>query len=218
MIAGTANKSDTAAWSDKARQADTATRADTARRADSAGWADSASVSTRAKIADEAGRAGSLGGSNLYAILRRLGGHDTPNMTPLMDWDRMKQLNNGNDVRNIRNGGTGIVAYGGDNGFNNGYPQSTILLKQSYKNFDKILCLLCNDGADVCFKTLFDRWELELLFSNSYGFFLGSSESDFWTIFGGNSAAIRSQIASTETVWRGKKQNAGIIEIYGINY
>ena len=167
-----------------------------------------------------ADNASTLQGKDVNHFYRHLGGRETPTLIPLVDWEKMKQLNGGNDVRNIRNGGTGIVAYGGDNDFSGGYPRGSIFLKQSYKNFDKILVLCSDDSSDFCYYNLMDRWELELLFANLYRFNIASSTDNYWCVRGnkrGTITAAQSPL-STETIWMGYEQNSSVVEIYGIKY
>lgn len=147
-------------------------------------------------------------------LLHRLSGRERPGVIiPLIDWERMKQENGGQDVRNIINTAAGIVAYGGDTNFGGRYPKGTIILKQSYKNFDKILVCCTNDGGDYSYSKVWDKWELEFVFANSFRFEIAISRHSHWQIRGNNIASL-----STETLWRGYEQNCGVVEIYGINY
>ena len=176
--------------------AKTAGRADSAVRADTAGTADNANR---------------LQGKDVNHFYRHLGGRETPTLTPLVDWERMKQENGGQDVRNLRNPVTGIVAYGGDTNFRGKYPNGTILLKQSYKNFDKILVFGTNDECNFSLTALWDRWQLEFMFNNSYRFIISDTRGIYWEV-------VCNKRGSSETLWLGSDQNSGLIEIYGVNY
>ena len=214
--AGSADRAKTAGWADGAQRAKSAERADGAGWADNAGHANRANNSDRAEVSSKADTAITLGGSTLYAILRKLGGHDMPTLTPLVDWDRMKQLNGGNDVRNIRNYDTGIIAYGGDNDFY-GFPKGTIFLTQSYKAFDAIFVFISNDEGHYNMSQLFETWRLDFMFQNSWRFNLATQGNVFWHVYG-NKRGAQNAPHSTETIWQRQDQNCGIIEIYGINY
>ena len=49
------------------------------------------------------------------SVIDIVGGHNMPLvMKSIIDWERMKSLNNGVDVRTVNNANTGITAYGGD--------------------------------------------------------------------------------------------------------
>lgn len=167
------------------------------------------------KTADNANK---LQGKDLNALYRHLGGREIPTLVPLVDWEHMNQeRSGGHSIRNLSNSGTGIVAYGGDSDFRNGYPKGTIFLKQSYKNFDKILVCGADDNCDLSLTTLWDTWQLEFMFNNSYQFALFESRGNFWNIWGNKRGSSNAPL-STETVWRGNGQNSGIVEIYGVNY
>jgi hypothetical protein len=80
-------------------------------------------------------------------------GKTQPTLTALVDWDTMKTLNNGVDVRTAynKNQNTGIVGYGGDvTALNNG----DIILKQDFSTFDA-MCI--NYADDLCLQ---ENWKL----------------------------------------------------------
>nr|WP_315410990.1 hypothetical protein [uncultured Selenomonas sp.] len=172
------------------------------------GTADNA---TRATNADK------LQGKDVNHFYRRLGGRETPTLVPLVDWERMKKENGGQDVRNIRNPATGIVAYGGGTTFGGKYANGTIFLKQSYRNFDKVLVFIVDvTGRDTTLNLL-DSWLLFFLFANSFTLDLVQDATLIWNVYG-NKRGSSSEALSTETLWRGFYQNCGLIEIYGMNY
>lgn len=173
-----------------------------------------------AKTADNATRATNadkLQGKDVNHFYRRLGGRETPTLVPLVDWERMKKENGGQDVRNIRNLATGIVAYGGGTTFGGKYANGTIFLKQSYRNFDKVLVFIVDiTGRDTTLNLL-DSWLLFFLFANSFTLDLIQDATLIWNVYG-NKRGSSSEALSTETLWRGFYQNCGLIEIYGMNY
>ena len=164
-----------------------------------------------------ADNANGLQGKDVNHFYRHLGGRETPTLVPLVDWERMKQENDGRDVRNINNPAAGIVAYGGDALFGQKYSKGTILLKQSYRNFDKILVCCSNDDGDYSYNALWDKWEMEFMFANAYRFDIAISNHCYWQIFGNKRGSSNAPL-STETLWRGSGQDCGLIEIYGVYY
>jgi Bacterial shufflon protein, N-terminal constant region. len=173
-----------------------------------------------AKTADNATRATNadkLQGKDVNHFYRHLGGRETPTLVALVDWERMKKENGGQDVRNIRNPATGIVAYGGGTTFGGKYANGTIFLKQSYRNFDKVLVFIVDiTGRDTTLNLL-DSWLLFFLFANSFTLDLVQDATLIWNVYG-NKRGSSSEALSTETLWRGFYQNCGLIEIYGMNY
>ena len=93
------------------------THAGTADNATHAGTADSA---THAGTADSSS---TLNGYTATQLVSKVAGGNQPSLTSIIDWNAMKAANGGVDVRNLNNTNTGILAYGGDNGFTNGWPQ-----------------------------------------------------------------------------------------------
>lgn len=140
-------------------------------------------------------------------------GKVAPIMTPLVDWDKMAQIAKVTTVKNLNNANTGISAYGGDN---KALGIGDIHLKQSYKKFDKILILFCNDPANEHNIVVWDKWELELHFAQKYRFNILRS-SLWWSLWCANKANADHKL-STETIWYCQDQNCGIIEIYGLTY
>ena len=148
---------------------------------------------------------------------RHIGGYETPTITTLVDWQLMMTENNGVDSRNIRNAESGVVACDGENTSKSGYGKGCILLKRVYTDFDKILVLACDATGRNCFRQVFDKWELDLMFANSLVFDLARSQSEYWRIMGGKKGTYPGEL-SYGTVWRTHGKNCGIVEIYGIKY
>ena len=156
-------------------------------------------------------------------LLDKLAGNTTPTLVALIDWDTMKTRNGGTDVRNINNTSTGIKAYGGDSSFpttsgGSDSRKGTIMLKESYTLYDKILVVSSNDSGNIEKYTIFDVWELEKAFSEGYRFFLSNDETAYWVIFSGVNSGTTTHPLSTDTVWYTENQNCSIIEIYGVKY
>lgn len=140
--------------------------------------------------------------SELNKVSDSISGHKAPIMTPLIDWEAMKRQNSNNDVRNVNNQTVGIIGTSTNN---------PILLKESYKNYDKIWIIFYGgNGADRKNIT-YETWQLEYLFTTKEAFGLYNQGGDYW--------AIKST-QSTETRWvkHTSTNNNGIIEIYGIKY
>ena len=140
--------------------------------------------------------------SDLNKVSDSISGHKAPVMTPLIDWEAMKRQNSNNDVRNVNNQTVGIIGTSTNN---------PILLKESYKNYDKIWIIFYGgNGADRKNIT-YETWQLEYLFTTKEAFGLYNQGGDYW--------AIKST-QSTETKWvkHTSTNNNGIIEIYGIKY
>lgn len=140
--------------------------------------------------------------SDLNKVSDSISGHKAPIMTPLIDWEEMKRQNSNNDVRNVNNQTVGIIGTSTNN---------PILLKESYKNYDKIWVIFYGgNGADRKNIT-YETWQLEYLFTTKEAFGLYNQGGDYW--------AIKST-QSTETKWvkHTSTNNNGIVEIYGIKY
>lgn len=140
--------------------------------------------------------------SDLNKVSDSISGHKAPVMTPLIDWEAMKRQNSNNDVRNVNNQTVGIIGTSTNN---------PILLKESYKNYDKIWIIFYGgNGADRKNIT-YETWQLEYLFTTKEAFGLYNQGGDYW--------AVKST-QSTETKWvkHTSTNNNGIIEIYGIKY
>lgn len=140
--------------------------------------------------------------SELNKVSDSISGHKAPVMTPLIDWEAMKRQNSNNDVRNINEQAYGII------GTNRNNP---IILKESYKNYDKIFIILCGDDWGVRRNILYEVWQLEYLFTTKEAFLLYNQGAVNWRLKSTN---------STETKWitHSKSENCGIVEIYGIKH
>lgn len=141
--------------------------------------------------------------SDLNKVSDSISGHKAPVMTPLIDWEEMKRQNSNNDVRNINEQVYGII------GTNRNNP---IILKKSYKNYDKIFIILCG-GEDwgIRRNISYEVWQLEYLFNTKEAFLFYHQGAASWMLKSTN---------STETKWitHSKTENCGIVEIYGIKY
>lgn len=152
-------------------------------------------------------------------------GRTQPELTPLMDWDRMKTENNGVDVRNITvdHSGGKLKAYGGDTGAlttrYKSYSNSPIILKQSFKNFDAVMIRFCDDDGFNYGPKIFPTWLLDYQFRECYDVTL-FHQGVGWHVWPYKNPPdlAANYNPSTETVWTIAWQNCGIIEIYGINY
>lgn len=185
--------------------------------------------------AASATNADKVDGYHASDLLRTLGGNRTPVITDIFDRagtidmttmsadDKATHKANINKARNasqnIWNTDTGIAAYGGDYDMANGYKRGSLKLTQSYKNFDKILVVGSNDGANEVITRLYDVWELTYLFSHSYRFMLFYNTGDYWELHGSVRTGTDTDYSlSTDTIWNTQDQNSGIIAIYGIKY
>lgn len=156
-------------------------------------------------------------------LLDKLAGNTTPTLVALIDWDTMKTRNGGTDVRNIINTGTGIKAYSGDSSFpttsgGSDNMKSTIMLKESYTLYDKILVVGNDDRGNYSSYTLWDVWELQKAFSEGYSFYLINEYSSYWGLYSGVQSGTTTHPLSTDTIWYTEAQNSSIIEIYGVKY
>lgn len=138
--------------------------------------------------------------SDLNKISDSISGHKAPVMTPLIDWEAMKQQNSNNDVRNINNTSAGIIGTSTNN---------PILLKESYKKYDKIWILIWGASGGQRKNIIYECWQLQALFAMKELFFLYQFRDNYWSL---------NTTLSTETKWVKKDGDGGIIEIYGIKY
>lgn len=156
-------------------------------------------------------------------LLDKLAGNTTPTLVALIDWDTMKTRNGGTDVRNINNTSTGIKAYGGDSSFpttsgGSDSRKGTIMLKESYTLYDKILVVSSSDSGNIAKYTIFNVWELQKALSEGDRFYLSDDDADYWVIFSGVQSGTTTHPLSTDTIWYTKVQNSSIVEIYGVKY
>lgn len=155
-------------------------------------------------------------------LLDKLAGNTTPTLVALIDWDTMKTRNGGTDVRTINNTSTGIKAYGGDTYFpttsgGSDNRKGTIMLKESYTLYDKILVVGSNDEGSICHYKLYDVWELQKAFSGGDFNFI-YNDSAYWSLHSGVQSGTTTHPLSTDTIWYNETQNSSIIEIYGVKY
>lgn len=156
-------------------------------------------------------------------LLDKLAGNTTPTLVALIDWDTMKTRNGGTDVRNINNTSTGIKAYGGNSSFpttsgGSDSRKGTIMLKESYTLYDKILVVSSSDSGNIAKYTIFNVWELQKALSEGYRFYLSDDDADYWVIFSGVQSGTTTHPLSTDTIWYTEVQNSSIVEIYGVKY
>lgn len=156
-------------------------------------------------------------------LLDKLAGNTTPTLVALIDWDTMKTRNGGTDVRNINNTSAGIKAYGGDSSFpttsgGSDSRKGTIMLKESYTLYDKILVVSSSDSGNIAKYTIFNVWELQKALSEGYRFYLSDYDADYWVIFSGVQSGTTTHPLSTDTIWYTEIQNSSIVEIYGVKY
>lgn len=156
-------------------------------------------------------------------LLDKLAGNTTPTLVALIDWDTMKTRNGGTDVRNINNTSTGIKAYGGDFSFpttsgGSDNMKSTIMLKEAYTLYDKILLVGSDDSGKYTKYELYDVWELQKAFSEGYSFYLINEYSSCWRLYSGVQSGTTTHPLSTDTIWYTEYQNSSIVEIYGVKY
>lgn len=156
-------------------------------------------------------------------LLDKLAGNTTPTLVALIDWDTMKTRNGGTDVRNINNTSRGIKAYGGDSSFpttsgGSDSRKGTIMLKESYTLYDKILVVSSSDSGNIAKYTIFNVWELQKALSEGYRFYLSDDDADYWVIFSGVQSGTTTHPLSTDTIWYTEVQNSSIVEIYGVKY
>lgn len=154
------------------------------------------------------------------SVLDELKGNTAPTLTALIAWDRMKALN-GSDVRNYSDSNTGLKSYGGDSSFpdieNGTSRKGTILLKQSYTNFDKLLIILSGDNATYCFAKIWNVWEFQNVMNMGGAVDLvNAPQGIYWGIR--PHTAPNMAPLSTETTWFCYEQNSAIVEIYGVKY
>lgn len=156
-------------------------------------------------------------------LLDKLAGNTTPTLVALIDWDTMKTRNGGTDVRNIINTAAGIKAYGGDSYFpttsgGSDSRQGTIMFKESYTLYDKILVVGNDDRGNYTSYTLWDVWELQKAFSEGTYLDLFFTSDQYWYLYSGVQSGTTTHPLSTDTIWYTETQNCSIIEIYGVKY
>lgn len=185
-------------------------------------------------ISGTATNADKLDGYHASDLFRHLGGNQTPVITDIfdragtIDLSAMSDTNkttakaninkSKNSLQNIWVPSYGIYAYGGDLNMANGFNTGSIKLTQSYKNFDKILIVGTSDDGTVLTYKLWDVWELSYAFANSSRFYLFSTDSMYWFMWGTTRKGTTTNALSTDTIWNSDDQNCGLVAIYGIKY
>lgn len=145
-------------------------------------------------------------------LLGRAVGKTQPTLTALIDWESMKSANGGTDVRDIKNTSSGITAYGGGVGALN---KGDIILKQAFTKFDALLIKYTHDDGWWNKTIIIPTWEFNIMFNTKGYFQLLKEQGQYWEVRGNACADGR---PSTTTRFNVRKQNCGIIEIYGITY
>ena len=184
------------------------------------------SISTNVNTATNADK---LDGAHLADVYRQVGGHNTPTITSIIDWNTMKACNGGTDVRNINNTTYGVRAYGGDNDFSsgvlNGYAKGSFYLTQDYTNFDKLCFLFCNDSGGKIGYTMVDVFLLNYIMTNYSIVNLLHDDSVRWYVKGYSNKGTEKYKVSTKRIisapsWdpQSDQNNCGIIDVLGIKY
>ena len=167
-------------------------------------------------------------------MYRYIGGHGDPVLTDIFDragtidltglsaTDKVKHKSyinkQENVMQNLWNTSTGIYAYGGDVDMANGYTRGTLKLTQSYINFDKILIVASGDDATWVTYRLWDAWELHHAFTTQFAIDIVGVTGVYAIFYGTQKHGTGNFIWSTDTIWSCRKQDLGIVAIYGIKY
>ena len=172
--------------------------------------------------AASATNADKLDGAHLADVYRQVGGHNTPTITSIIDWDTMKACNGGTDVRSINNTTYGVRAYGGDNNFSsgvlNGYAHGSFYLTQDFTNFDKLCFLFCSDEGEDIEYTMTDVFLLNYIMTNYSAVNLSHDDNDFWVVTGYSNKGTGKDKVSTKRIFSAQSQNCGLIDVLGIKY
>lgn len=153
-------------------------------------------------------------------VIDIVGGHKKPLvMKSIIDWEHMKSLNNGVDVRTVINANTGITAYGGD-AVNYDFHRGDIYLSEDFTTFDKILVISTNDVGDYRGVKEYDVCVLDYLMGQPGPIDIGPSNDNTWYINSRVQTAGlgRSGMVSTNTFLAMYIQNTAIVDIIGIKY
>jgi len=155
----------------------------------------------RVDRADNADAVGGYTADRLADTLRnRIAGRNTPVLTPLINWSQAQDIGS--------NSGAGQTGQG----------SGDIYLKQSYKNFDKILVHALSDDATWSWFQVFEKWELDYAFGNTYRFILARSSDAYWMLWSSVNLGTSTHPLSTESCWKMQEQSCRIKEIYGLTY
>lgn len=153
-------------------------------------------------------------------VIDIVGGHNMPLVIKsIIDWERMKSLNNGVDVRDAVNSQTGITAYSGDaTGYD--FHRGDIYLSEDFTTFDKILIISTTDTGTYRSIKEYDVCVLDYLMSQPGPIDIGPNNNNIWQINPRvQTAALgRSGIVSTNTLLAVNNQNTAIVDIVGIKY
>jgi len=144
-----------------------------------------------------ADNAGTVQGFSADTLRNRTSGRNTPVMTPIMVHD---------------NWGTHT-----DSGMS-GKGTGNITLTQDYRNFDKILIIGSDNSCNAPMSAIWEKWELEFMFNNTWRFNLYKDYSLNWWIYSSVNKGTTAHSLSTGTLWYIQQEDAAVIEIYGLNY
>ena len=153
-------------------------------------------------------------------VIDIVGGHKKPLvMKSIIDWEHMKSLNNGVDVRTVNNANTGITAYSGD-AVNYDFHRGDIYLSEDFTTFDKILVIGSYDEAHEKYIAEYNVYALDYVMNTPGPVVLISEDNRFWRI---NSKVQTSDmgssgVPSTNTMFAISIQNSSIVDIIGIKY
>jgi len=93
-----------------------------------------------------------------------------------------------------------------------------ITLTQDYRNFDKILIIGSDNSCNAPMSAIWEKWELEFMFNNTWRFNLYKDYSLNWWIYSSVNKGTTAHSLSTGTLWYIQQEDAAVIEIYGLNY
>lgn len=148
-----------------------------------------------------------------------------PELTPLINWDQMKKDNNNVDTRNVTVLHTGgkEKAYGGDlDSLVIKYKspgRGTLVLKESYKNYDAVLIRMCNDDGFLYQPKIIPTWQLDYMFNNCPDVCLFHPYIGWHLLPFTKPPEYGDNVnPSTELIWQCWWQNCAIVEIYGVKY
>ena len=153
-------------------------------------------------------------------------GNQMPVLTPLIDWQGIVDTTASSSYPTIEKlkfsdsvgGVAGYIPRAGNS--SNNFVAGDILLKETYKNFDKIAVYYgLNNSYEYKFQ-IFDVWELDMLMESSHLFNIANDGLNWWIYPKNPTYADWQDNKSTETHWRFKSRTDStmILEIYGIKY
>lgn len=153
-------------------------------------------------------------------VIDIVSGHNMPLVIKsIIDWEHMKSLNNGVDVRTLNNANSGIIAYSGD-AVNYDFHRGDIYLSEDFTTFDKILFISTSDVGDCRVVNKYDVCVLDYLMSQPGPIDIGPNNDNRWYINSRVQTAGLglSGIVSTNTLLAIHSQNTAIVDIIGIKY